>query len=129
MKLKRMSLVVILSFVVVLAVFGGCAALTPSQTSAVDIHSAKIVALEQTTQAKIEAAKSGSLTTGQALDFVQYAGAQIKQANAQINALRADSQTPWVNVVGSVILSVIGSLSGVKLWRGGINNRKGVGPV
>lgn len=69
-------------------------------------------------------------TLNTALDTLVFNGTlTMEQKQAILDALKGGQFSEILITAGQIILSVVGSLLGVGLWRGGVNNRKGVAPV
>lgn len=71
-----------------------------------------------------EAAKTAIDMLLAALESGKITAAQYDAGVAAIQAASSNSGG-WVDLAGAVLASVVASLTGVRIWRGGINNRNG----
>jgi hypothetical protein len=118
----------LLAMIAILAIcMAGCISTAGQQR--IDALMERLVILDNTIKEKAEKHETGELTTKEAEESVREARDEIKAIKDEFKAIRAEESADWKDMAGAVILSILGSLGGVRLWRGGINSRQGTIPT
>lgn len=100
----------------ILMLLPGC--LTSQSLQRIDELTKQICGLQDQMEDKIEKAHAGSLTTGEALDFIALAQAEVKSARDELRTIKEKENIGWTEIIGAVLASLLGTTGVIRAWRG-----------
>lgn len=117
----RVALCVVLALVMVAFVVG---CVTAQEQADMDASYQRIRVLEQETQDVLAKIKTKELTLAEGEMLLRHYAGEVRRIEDQVRDLR-NSGRNWSEIIGAMLVSILGSLGATRVWRGSVNHRLG----